>query len=587
MNPLAYLKERQNIVFYLLLLCCFYGLYEEYTEGYIKLINKYQTTDIIFGEYLGDRLINASIIKNFKEYGLNFTDPINRTTPIFYQFFFHGLVAKLSNLFNTTVWQQLLFIQLLVTPIFFIFIYWLSQFFLKSRYLSLIVSIIVFFSAGLQGVIPGTEYSASYAGHAVIMDFYRHLFGPYFDTYGMLFGYGAIAVWVHILCRPSHKLILKVLAFVILMTFTILTHYLSALFFLLCMFLTYLCYSYVKIETLRIKKAYWFLFIGVLFHLALLFIYKFIIPMKLLIALGGYFILCGFYFGKTKKELSILIISLLPTFVFVAYNLYIVSSAGSSFSGYNDQVRQKDLSVPFWVVMECYFPYYLGSLLFVILEKNKITRSVGIGLFLATIVGVFNHYFGYNNHPYRFIAYSHPVLILLTGIALIKIYNLLRESKKYLSSYIFATIFIILISMNARYTSVKLGELFANSSVTNPDLLQISKEVEQIHLQNPNQYIALHGTHPVFIAYKTKAKFYYRVHSINPNATEFKDGEFLSSGKISSVKELKDFLNENSLPISMYITTVELEENTPDKPFLYKHIGNFYLYKTNQLKESI
>jgi hypothetical protein len=261
-----------------------------------------------------------------------------------------------------------------------------------------------------------------------------------------------------------------------------------------------------------------------------------------------------------------------------ALNYFAVKAAGGNFGIYNDTVRSVDLGIPFKAFLISFFP--LLVLIAVGLTSSRY-RKLAFCLFAVSFICVFNHWFGYNNHPYRFIPYSFPVWSVLSVIGIQQFYQHFNRRS------VIKNFGVALVSITLIWGMVFNWKWFKRYGwvVTPLDsgMIAIAKQIETIHEKNPKAKIWLDETvvpHALYIASLTGVKLNTTSFLIPPTHYPVLNTVQL---KIKSQPELWKAAGSLKMdPVDYIVSLVDLEK-APKKNSIPKpnpiSLGKVFIYE--------
>lgn len=384
------------------------------TESFISGCN------FIAGCCTADRIINLAIIKTLQIYPLfDFVDPLNRTEGIFYQWGFHWILAKIANLLSLNPLEIMNLVLVILPMLFAVALYLLFNLLTDNRIIALFATVAAFV------FVPFSEYldiTPGFGVHAIIISFIEEFTGPYFDQISLAFGTAALIFLVrHIKYKRDTELIY----FIFFASVGFLTHFLASLYIVTIYFFIVL-FNDKNCDERRLFNIKYSYVVAGLFLIIVFSIsqtYSGVVPLILLGGLAFLVYACTFVFGNsyTRKRQLVIILSLLPTLILIYFNM-----VSLDFNvGYNNRVRTIDLAIPFFEYVKNFAPILIGSFIYLILgNKSSLTYKVSLALIISSLVWVFNHYFAFNNHPYRFIPYSQPFITFVAFMGMIELWKL-------------------------------------------------------------------------------------------------------------------------------------------------------------------
>ena len=365
------------------------------------------------GEYHSDRIDNMAFAMAAKTLGPTFVDPVNKSDLIFYQHFGYWLLGGASNLVDIEPWTlanivHVFYPLLLGAAALFTFIQITDRFYIS------LASVLLLFSFGsLDFVFQEPQW---YGVHAILLTLSKQTYGFYMDSYSLAFGIAALGCFVKAHKEEGKGFFLP--AGSVFTSLSILTHYLSGLYIFCVLLASCICWStdWLKFwRVLRSNKSTAFLALSLFIsYYIILSVYEWRPPMLII---GGYIAASFVYIARyrtTSRYYLFLGLSAILPIAYAGVNIFSIYSSGADGLNYNTNIRNIDLSIPAWTFIRAYAPVLLGCIAAVALETNKASRGLYIAIIAVSLIFIFNAEMGYNNHPYRFIPYSMPLLVCIS-----------------------------------------------------------------------------------------------------------------------------------------------------------------------------
>lgn len=540
---------------------------------FFRAVSLYGTILLETGEFYGDRLLNMSIAKTAQELGINFLDPFNRMEPIFYQFpgwWGLGFLARFSGLHPWTVANL---IHLFYVPAFFLIAWKLGGLIIRNRG-AVIAGIAILFLFGNLEWFYSHEYQKVYGAHAIILPFLQQTFGFYIDSYGMLFGYGALFVWFVLLQAGSFDW-KKTILFWIAATVSFCLHFLPALFFILAIMLLLFSSTLTACSTAQRKKIGGILAVIAILYLAALGYRSSRPPMAVIALTAGMVWLTFLRYDRNRLRYAVPLVPMAFMLLVAGANL-LAFKAHYSFllNDYNATVRSVDLAIPAHVLLICYFPVFVLALVSLVREEEERWRWIKWSLVLASLAVIGNGALGYNNHPYRYIPYTYPLWALLAGDGLVR---LLRVWKNPIAATILALTSVTLclgiwsnIDHRSRYS-------VGNSRQIDPLVLALAGMIETERKKDPG---AIFYVEPVDFD-RTRLGLdvsrlapYTAAHFFGASDINFRSGY----RDCRTAEEMFRTAHDNALRVDYLITYREMDGMTPLKELAWG-MRRFRLYR--------
>lgn len=365
------------------------------------------------GEYITDRIDNMAFAMAAKSIGPNFLDPVNRTDPLFYQYFGYWVLGGLSRIAQLEPWTLAN-----ITHVFFPILFMVSALFtfnqIAGRFWVSLSSILVLFCFGNLEIVYGQP--KWFGLHAIMLTFSKQTYGFYLDSYSLIFGIAAIGFFVraHKNNRPHPSLLIAAS----LNSLALLTHYLSGLYVFSTILSMTVAWSTnwnrLRVSLTRNRVHALILILFFLSYICILFHWEWRPPMSVIAAYVVSAVTYFAFYGLGWRYYLYLLASILVPCMFAGLNLYIIHAAGSDGLFYNSNIRSINLSIPLKELAFAYAPVILGCVIAICLETRKEVRLIFISMITASFAFIFNSELGYNNHPYRFIPYSMPFLVFIS-----------------------------------------------------------------------------------------------------------------------------------------------------------------------------
>ncbi len=515
-------------------------------------IIRFKSLNFENGEFQDDRYINFAMAFAASNQGINHLDPFNHTTPIFYQFTWSWFLGAISNLTGLHPWAIANFLYLLLIPFLAAGIISCSYTLIKNKWWALCVCITVFSFHPLIAAYP----EAGFGAHAVILAFYRGTLGLYTDVASTVFGYIGLFAFIKAheknISNPSKgTLILSLLS----LTACYAIHYLSALFFIVTMAMLCLTYAYddhVKTAGAQSKlKKVWALLITALILWAIIGLMYSMRPPLSLLALVGVIVFVGYtIIERNLWRIATLLVPLSVPAVLIVFNLKVLADANLNSMSYDNRVRATDLSIPLLIQIEAFWPLIIAALLLFTTRIRDFSQKSAVVLLICSAAMVNNDLLGYNNHPYRFIVYSFPALVISAAIGLKYYCKAISEKKSYWRIISYITILAIssgVVTGIYKGTLISLPLQQVNSYSIDSN---VKKWAAIIDDHKPKDgYVFVHPTiaDSPHLACYTHAKF-YRASPVS-FTKEFDPSVYPTT----SYAQLRDYIEDNKLPIELIV----------------------------------
>lgn len=410
------LKSRSRVVL-VLPFVIFPLLFLWLEAGIIAQILQQRTLLLESGEFYGDRLLNMSFARTVMEHGFQFLDPFNRREPVVYQFAGWWMLGAASAALGVQPWAAANLIHLVFAPAVYCALSFAGRRLqVRGLYGGLLI---VFLFSNLEFFVYG-GYNRVFGSHAILLPFLRQIFGFYADSYALLFGLAAFAVWLPLLKRPATG---RAVLFLGLACVSFLLHFLPALFFLVLFYLTGVAFAWVSWEGRVRRRALIFFGAFAALYAAALVYYEFRLPMPLLAASGGAAGLFVFVHAQNRLRGLLLLpaLAMVPAALLALANILEFRAHSAGGVDYNENVRMIPLSIPASYILKCYFPVIVLSIVSFWKDRSPLRKGIKAAVMAASVLLVFNHAFGYGNHPYRFVPYAFPFWALLAGDGLVRL----------------------------------------------------------------------------------------------------------------------------------------------------------------------
>jgi hypothetical protein len=380
---------------------------------------EFGTFEFESGEFRADRMLVHAIQRTYMEYGPVFLDPISRQAPVFYQFSFYWLTGAMAKFLNMDPWVFSNALNVLITPAFFLVTYWTCKTISGSRWIALMATCLTLSFGHLEFLLTRDLYGDRVHGQqAAIFSFARGLYSFSADTYSLFFGYiGLGAIW-----KLSHSDKASPACawrdgavFLAAWSIAALFHLLVAMFFVL-LYSAILAAAYVRSSRWPRMETWRAVSLALVFAVCLAFSgWR---PPMWVFALFGAAVVGRIMWKDPSTRIiwCLIMIGLVPQLALTAANLATIAQTGGRPFYYNEVVRTLDLAIPFWVVLVSYFPLIALSWIAVTKLSNQGLKTDLQAICVAMLAAVFNHVLGYNNHPYRFLPFSMPMLCLVASI---------------------------------------------------------------------------------------------------------------------------------------------------------------------------
>jgi len=365
------------------------------------------------GEYITDRIDNMAFAMAAKSIGPSFADPVNRTDPLFYQYFGYWILGGLSRIAQLEPWTLAN-----ITHVFFPMLFMISALFtfnqIAGRFWVSLSSILVLFCFGNLEIVYGQP--KWFGLHAIMLTFSKQTYGFYLDSYSLMLGIAAIGFFVR--AHKKNKSYPSLLIAASLNSLALLTHYLSGLYVFFTILSLTVAWSTnwnrVRVSLINNKAHVLILILFSISYICVLFHWEWRPPMGVIAAYVVSAIIYLASYSLDSRYYLYLSASVLAPCMFAGLNLYIIHAAGSDGLFYNSNIRSIDLSIPFKELAFAYAPVILGCVIAICLETRKEVRLIFISMITVSFALIFNSELGYNNHPYRFIPYSMPFLVFIS-----------------------------------------------------------------------------------------------------------------------------------------------------------------------------
>lgn len=271
------------------------------------------------------------------------------------------------------------------------------------------------------------------------------------------------------------------------------------------------------------------------------------------------FVFCLLLLGQFKQDLlfSFNIFAVLPVIFLVIANIFVLIQSGGEAFAYNSNVRGKALFIPLEVFILSYLPVFFYSLYAVYYENDKNKKFLKGSLLIVSLMFIFNHLFGYNNHPYRFIGYTYPLMAILAAIGFV---DFLKSNIQHKKIIMLLTVFLFFLGVGSNIGFYKKFA-FSSTRTVSKDVLGIAENLDKINKEAKNSVVYIDrrinesGVSPLQLAPYTGINFFYNYYvSLNQDFSE--KGIKLQEGyeKSRSKDEFIAFLAENNVNIDYIVT---------------------------------
>jgi len=485
----------------------------------LRQIIQHESLSLVFGEFYRDRYFNLALVKTAMEYGYQYLEPIGRNETIVYQFSGFWLLAKLANLFSTDAATIMTIALLLMRPALVLSMTAIAVSLGAKKSTALIASIIAFYFVGFEEQFFGNK---TYGVHAVIMPVARQFAGPYLDSIACVIGYMGTASLLHTIQKTRSLRQIppqKFLVFVVLSALSFVIHYLSALFFITLNF-AFIASSILTQGSNQTSKKFDapLLLTVAVSHFCLLLLTDFLPPMRWFAIWGA--ILWSYCFWRGDRSHRVLLIgfvlTIVPMGILIYDNYAAYRAAYADLQTYNENVRQTDLTVPFFIVMASFFPLWIGIARSVWSSK-RFERAILLSGFAVCLAATFNAHVGYNNHPYRFLAFSLPILGLWGVLGLFQFAAFSMRTERFRAPVMVcaATMIVLVAISNVRGWQTNRLHWFTQSPPFPSQIMQeLAKFIDDSRQDERDSVFfvdrSIVETH--FLASYTGAHFYYDSH---------------------------------------------------------------------------
>lgn len=569
-------KLNKDLLFKVVLVTSFVGISFYLAHHLISSALQFNTFLFESGEFYTDRLLNLSLVKAAQEYGINFFDPFNRQDLIFYQFFPYWVLGALANIFRSHPSVIVNVIQIFLAPMFFIVIYALAKEITGSKRIALLSVWLMFAFGSLEFIITGSTDFTGYGEHAVLMNFLRQIYGFYLDSYALLFGYAAFLFFYRIIKTkdPSFRDTFLFLFFAVL-SFN--THFLPTIFFVALFALLLFAKTFSQSTSLSRKRLN-LIFVGSFsaIYLLFLFVYNLRLPMIVIVGLAA--LIFSYFFITSKKRFPyyIFILSLIPPGLYMMINTNIAGSM------YNDVVRTKNLYVPVLVLIVSFFPFIVLSLTSIFKAEDALKRNYYVVMLLAIVILVYNNFFGYNNHPYRFIGYVFPLISILAAEGL---YKLFAARKQILSlNNVFAVTLTVLIIAGS-FANLSRYTIYSHSTSRSVDSL-VLRTADAVNKTRKKDNSAVFFVDPNFMSLArltpyTGAKFYTSSGlAFSSKFQADKADGLIKAVQSGSIENVNKYISSNDMSVKYIISSKKITSSSGNNDHREFGHDEIYIYKT-------
>lgn len=600
-RPSAEIQNGQNQAKYglkpvFLLLLCVVSLF--LAHHLIASYLKYGTFLFESGQAHQDRLISYSLARAAQEYGLNFLDPYSRQDLITYQFFLYWILGFISRVFNRYPWEVANVIQLFLAPLFFIVIYKLAYQITGYKKVALTSVVLTFSFGSLEFLTTANSGPIIYGDHAQIFSFVRQIYGFYIDSYALLFDYLSLIYFVKLLKKKEFSF-RNTLFFLVFASMGFCMHLLPAVYFIVLFGFLLIANTLYENQGDRDKIV---LISAAGIYLIILVIFKCRVPMHIL---GGYALFISTYFfirSRAKSRYLIVLISLIPVTIITGLNVYLVNSTGSSGFSYNDVVRTKQLYIPVAIYISSYLPFLILSGITVMKSKQEDSIRYYAPMLIAAIVMIYNNYFGYNNHPYRYIPYAFPILSIISAQGLYILYsNIKKEKGKILTANYLAFIVMLALIAAGTYSNIyeyskyayNNGSYEAYEPADTPVskvVLDIADSIETVRKSDKDAVFLVDpsiirhaGDYPAYVeklAPYTAAKFYY-ISSL-AYSNKYPGSVITGLSKLSTYRQAGNYIRSNRAKIDYVVRGSSYKDLPKDNRYLAYRKDGIYIYRVGR-----
>jgi hypothetical protein len=269
------------------------------------------------------------------------------------------------------------------------------------------------------------------------------------------------------------------------------------------------------------------------------------------LALVGMIIFIGYLLIEINlwRILTLLLPLLAPAFLII-FNAHVVAKSDPNLLNYNNTVRSIDLSIPPLVQIATFWPFVLGGLLLLFIPIKNGSKAIAVALLACSIAMINNDLLGYNNHPYRYMVYAFPAIVIAAAAGL-KNLHALASAKGTLcrgvSYLVFAIVSIGVVKGIYMGISVSFPLQQTNSFKVNNDIKNLAALLEN---NNPKEgYVFVYPAVAAIpqLACYTSTKYYMAsIVGFNENFDHDVD-------KTTSYAELINRIKSKGLPISLIL----------------------------------
>lgn len=384
---------------------------------------RFGTLRYIAGECPVDRQLGIAMVQTAAEYGPRFLDPWSRQEPVFYQFAFYWIVGMTCRLTGLGWWTVINLSQPIIAPLAIFAVMRLCRVILRNSAHAIAATLLVFLYGSLEFLLTGDMAEMRVFGrHAILVPVLRMCSGPYTDTVAVLLGLLATSFLIEILDAGHEASAGQRRLFLLFGLCAVLFHLLVAVAMVVlwgALITSHLAAA--KPEALR-RTLPWFAVLGTAYA-ATLALSGWRPPMWAIAGVAAAGALVLWRTPEVRKPLMLLVMAMAPALVYVVANVLVVNHHGGTGTLYNDNIRTADLAIPALHYAVAFLPVLLAGAYAMITEPDRRTRMIFIALAATTLLTVFNHAAGYNNHPYRFIPWTTPLLCCMAMTGLLRLYD--------------------------------------------------------------------------------------------------------------------------------------------------------------------
>lgn len=364
-------------------------------------------------DFFRDQMLVLSLAENARVHGPQMLDPLDREQPVFYNFAVPWTWGLLARMTGQPPWAPAHFLQMLLpVAAFFLLAFLFRRLGLPPGWAGLAATLTFFFE-------PLFFCYRQYGDHATLLPFSSFFAGPFPDSYGTLCALFSLACFLHwhegVLASPPGTswrpgLRLAYAGFAVAAVLAGLFQLLAFVFLFLLVGSVLFCRHFHPPGALAARILPAALGLG----LVLLFWLGPPSPAPLwVLALG---VAVAFLAALTFSPRRALLLLSIPPFILlpalVGLEMAAVLRSGLDPSLYQSGIRVRDLGVPVYAAALAFLPCLL-LLPFAFWRAPGDRQRLFAGLLLGTLAATYNHYFGYNNHPYRFFPMAQPLWIAL------------------------------------------------------------------------------------------------------------------------------------------------------------------------------